>query len=80
MKFSNHRLNACNALECGKQQFKLLGIEFDVDLDKIFGLNFKQKYEQLKKKTMKNWNRRNLITLGRLTVLKTILLPQLNSS
>ena len=50
MKYSNHRLNVGNALEWGKQQFKLLGIEFDVDLDKIFGLNFKQKYEQLKKK------------------------------
>ena len=50
MKYSNHRLNAGNALEWDKQQFKLLDIEFDVDLDKIFGLNFKQKYEQLKKK------------------------------
>ena len=64
----------------GKQQFKRLDNELDIDLDKIFGLNFKRpKYEQLKKK-MKNWNRRNLTTLGRLTVLKTILLPQLNSS
>ena len=78
MKYSNHRLNAGNALEWGKHQFKLLGIEFDVDLDKIFGLNFKQKYEQLKKKTMKNWNRRNHTPLGRLTVLKTIFLPQLS--
>ena len=42
MKYSNHR----NALEWGKQKFKLLGIEFDVDLDKVFGLNFKQKYGQ----------------------------------
>ena len=50
MKYSNiyYRLNAGNALEWGKQQFKLFGI--DVDLDRIFGLNFKQKYEQLKKK------------------------------
>ena len=38
---------------------KLLGIEFDIDVDKIFGLNFKQKCEQLKK-TMKNLNHRNL--------------------
>ena len=50
MKYSNHRLNAGNALEWGKQQFKLLGIEFDVDLNKIFGIIFKQKYEQLRKK------------------------------
>ena len=36
MKYSNHRLNAGNTLEWGKQQFKLLGIELDVDLDKIY--------------------------------------------
>ena len=48
--YSNHILNAGNALEWDKQQFKLLGIEFYIDLDKIFGLNFKQKYEQLKNK------------------------------
>ena len=43
----------------GKQQFKRLDNELDIDLDKIFGLNFKQKCEQLKK-TMKNLNHRNL--------------------
>ena len=48
IKYSNHRLNTGNALEWGKHQFKLLGIEFDVDLDKIFDLNVKQKYEQFK--------------------------------
>ena len=36
MKYSNHRLNAGNTLERGKQQFKLLGIELDVDLDKMY--------------------------------------------
>ena len=30
----------------GKQQFKRLGIELDIDIDKIFGLNFKQRYDQ----------------------------------
>ena len=40
MKFSNRRLNAGNALEWGKQQFQLLSIVFDVDLDKIFGFKF----------------------------------------
>lgn len=30
----------------GKQQFKRLGIELDVDIDKIFGLNLKQRYDQ----------------------------------
>ena len=34
---------------CTPGLFKLLGIEFDIDVDKIFGLNFKQKCEQLKK-------------------------------
>ena len=40
MKYSNHRLNAGNALEWGNQQFQLLSIVFDVDLDKIFGFKF----------------------------------------
>ena len=65
MKYSNHRLNAGNALEWDKQQFKLLGIEFDINQDKIFGVYFKQKCENLKENTTKNWNRRNLMPLGR---------------
>ena len=40
MKYSNHRLNAGNALEWGKQQFQLLSIVFDVDLDEIFGFEY----------------------------------------
>ena len=30
----------------GKQQFKRPGIELDIVINKIFGLNFKQRYDQ----------------------------------
>ena len=73
-EYSNHILNAGNALEWDKQQFKLLAFEFDIDLDKLFCLNFKQKYFFFNGKL----ESRNLTPLGRLAVLKTLLLLQLN--
>jgi hypothetical protein len=77
MKYSEKILHTDDSLEWGKERFKLLGINFDVDLQEIFELNFKQKFAKLKN-TMKNWNRRYLTPLGRITVLKTLLLSQLN--
>ena len=49
MKHSNHILDVGVDLEWGKSAFRLLGIDFDVDLQKIGDLNFKQKFEKIKK-------------------------------
>jgi hypothetical protein len=54
-----------------------LGIDFGVDLQELFELNLKQKFAKIKN-TMKNWDRRYLTLLGRITVLKTLILSQLN--
>ena len=57
----------------GVTKFKLLGIHFDVNLDKIEKMNY-----EIKIKSVKNlislWKRRYLTPLGKVTVIKSLLL------
>ncbi len=57
--------------------FKLLGIHFHVDLNKMMDLNFKPKLLKLQN-SINHWKRRLLTPLGRITVIKTLLIPTLN--
>ena len=52
--------------------FKLLGIHFDVDLDGIIKVNYDEKLIQVKN-IIKQWSRRNLTVIGRITVVKPLL-------
>ena len=56
-------------LQWGSYRFKLLGIIFDTDLNKVNEINYKTKIELLKSK-IHNWQRRHLTPLGKLTVIK----------
>ena len=58
----------------GKCQFKLLGLNFHVDLDKMIDLNFRDKIKVLENK-IKLWKRRFLSPLGKITVIKSLLIP-----
>ena len=60
-----------------KKCFKLLGIKFHVDLEKITDINFKEKKQKIKS-LIKIWKRRYLTPLGKITVIKSLLLPLLN--
>ena len=63
-------------LSWGTTRFKLLGITFDVDLDKMIGINYMDKIAQIKN-SIKMWRRRFLTRLGKITVIKSLLLPKI---
>ena len=61
----------------GGTDFKLLGIIFHVDLDRIQRINYTGKIHKIKNLIIL-WKRRNLTPLGKIAVIKTLLLPILN--
>ena len=57
--------------------FRFLGIEFSVDLCKMMDLNFKPliiKTENI----LKSWRKHYLTPLGKITILKTLIIPMFN--
>ena len=59
-----------------QEPFTFLGIKFSVDLENMIELNFDAKVNDIKK-MIQSWNRRYLSTAGKITVVKSILLPKL---
>ena len=57
--------------------FKLLGIYYDVDLAKITKLNYDKKLVKIKT-IIEQWKKRNLTPIGRITLIKSLLISQLN--
>ena len=56
--------------------FKVLGIIFSVDLNEIVRLNFKDKIDEVKRDIAK-WSKRNITPLGKITVIKTLIVSKL---
>ena len=56
--------------------FKSLGINFSLDLSLIFDLNYKEKLKQMTQ-TINCWRMRNLSLIGKICVIKSLVLPQL---
>ena len=75
-KYSTDSIKTRWKLSWGTTQFKLLGIIFNVDLDKIVDINYKDKITQVKN-LIKIWQRRYLTPLGKITVIKTLILPKI---
>ncbi len=76
-KLSSDTIKTKFKIAWGQTDFKLLGIHFHVDLDKMMDLNFNPKLIKLQK-SINHWKRRILTPLGRLTVIKTLVVPTLN--
>ena len=55
----------------------MLGIIFDTDLTKMLTLKFSERISNMKAK-IKYWKRRNLTPLGKITIIKSLLLPSFN--
>ena len=55
--------------------FKVLGIDFSLDLNCITDINFTKKIKV--KAILKSWQHRKLTLLGKITVIKTLALPKL---
>ena len=61
----------------GSSEFYLLGIHFSVSLDKLNRLNFDPITIKIRE-LLDKWKKRLLTPLGRITVLKTLILPKFN--
>lgn len=57
--------------------FKLLGIQYDVDLSKIIRMNYDKKLVKIKS-TVEQWKKRNLTPIGKVTLIKSLIISQLN--
>ena len=64
-------------LEWGKTTFQLLGIQFSINLKDITNNNMVPKIIKIKN-ILKQWKKRNLTPIGKITVLKTLVLSKLN--
>ena len=62
-------------LDC--TSFNLLGIDFNINVEELIDYNF-GKYIPKIKSTLLQWSRRNITPLGKITVLKTLIIPILN--
>lgn len=60
-------------------QFKLLGIQFDVDLANITKLNYDKKLVKIKE-IINQWNKRHTTPIGRITLIKSLIISQMNHS
>lgn len=57
--------------------FDLLGIKFSVNLHEMPELNYKSKLLEIEQ-TIQQWKSRKLTPIGRIVVLKTLILPKMN--
>lgn len=76
MKYSNFILCPEQNLNWSHSNFKLLGIDFSLDLHSITDINFAKKIKELSS-ILKSWQHRKLTLLGKITVIKSLLLPKL---
>ena len=59
----------------GNVAFNVLGITFSVNLDAMVELNYNKAIDKFTKDVLK-WQNRNLTQIGRVTVIKSFLLPK----
>ena len=76
-KYSTNSIKTKWKLTWGSEHFKLLGITFNVDLEKILNINYKDKIMKMQN-LIKLWKRRYLTPMGKVTVIKSLLLPIFN--
>ena len=76
-KISTRSIKTKWKLSWDSNQFKLLGILFNTDLDKMIENNYIPKVTQMEK-ILKQWNKRSLSPTGKITVIKTLVIPIFN--
>ena len=57
--------------------FKALGIKFTKNLDEISNINYQDKIKEMKV-LLTHWSKRNLTSIGRITVIKSLALSKIN--
>ena len=73
-RYSRDKRDTNRKLLWRNTQFRFLGIEFSVDLSEMINLNYAAAICQ----TLNAWKSRYLTPIGKLTVLKTLIIPKFN--
>ena len=73
--YSKDKLNVTAQPDWRNVEFNLLGITFSVNLDTMVELNYNKAIDKVTKDVLK-WQNRNLSPIGRVTVIKSLLLPK----
>ena len=76
-RYCQDNLDIGKKLTWGVTEFNLLGITFTVDLEKMIDLNYNRILNQVEKE-LSNWKRRYLTPIGKIAVLKTLILAKFN--
>ena len=76
-KLSTDKFETSKPLVWGNSEFNLLGIKFSVNLECMVDLNFKPLIDDVKL-TLAKWRKRFLTPLGKITIIKTLVLPKFN--
>ena len=76
-KYSTQSIKTKWKLNWGSNRFRMLGILFDTDLSEMDRLNYQYKLIKIKK-LISSWQKRYITPIGRITVIKSILISQLN--
>jgi len=74
LKYSTRSIKSKYKLTWGTTSFKLLGVIFDVDLKLLSELNFSEKFTKANN-VINQWKKRKLTPIGRITVIKSLILP-----
>ena len=75
-RYSDHILCPDFNLHWSNSDFKVLGIQFSLELDKITDINFSKKIKEVTM-ILKSWQHRKLSLLGKVTVIKSLALSKL---
>ena len=76
-RLCNDKINCGMKLNWDDKQFTLLGIDFDIDLQNIPHINYSKALLKVDE-SINAWRKRQLTPLGRITVVKSLILSKLN--
>ena len=76
-KFCKDKLNIGINLDWTKSTFSLLGLEFSVNLNDMVEINYNKTIAQCSN-ILNNWKKRLLTPIGKITVIKTFIIPKFN--
>ena len=74
-KHCKEKLNVSSKLHWGDSDFNLLGIDFSIELTQMPELNYKKVILRVKQ-TLNSWRHRYLTPIGKITVIKTLILSK----
>ena len=76
-RYSRDKLNISINLEWGNTSFILLGLEYSIVLETMSNINF-DRILLTSKKIIQLWKKRKITPIGRITVIKTLILSKFN--